>query len=141
VSIATRQWVVDNLAFSRDSQHLDLLDPNLTTTALIAFLVELLHARDGAWQNGGVLVTSVRSDHPTADGPDGHQGGNAIDFVDALGAPEHLLIDVQACDAARGIGCGGRYQEFAPALGGYSPESKLFEDNNEDHIHVQVVGY
>src|ERR1700692_417494 len=139
MSIETRASICDWLAFSADSRRADLMDPNLTTTDLIEFLVQLRVYRP---QPQSVLVTSVHSDHPTIDGPDGHNpGGTAIDFVDNLGAPEHLLADVQKCPNGRGIGAGGSYQQYAAALGGYSPESKLFEDNNSDHIHVQVVGY
>lgn len=141
MSLDTRTWVCDNVAFTAASQRSDLMDPALTTTGLIAFLVELLHARSGVWQNKGVVVTAVRSDHPTPDGPNGHQGGNAIDFGDSNGASGHLAHDVQACDGALGIGLGGEYKAYAVELGGYGPASKLFEDNNTNHIHVQVVSY
>lgn len=141
MSIETRTWVCSQLAYTDNTQQSDLMNPNLTTTELIAFLVELLYARGGAWQNKNILVTAVRTDHPTQDGPDGHSGGNAIDFADNNGAPGHLLADVQSCEQAKGIGCGGEYQQYAAALGGYSAQSKLFEDNSTNHVHVQVLNY
>lgn len=136
----TRNWVADGLVFSAESQVSDIKDASLTTDGLILFLEELLTMRDGVWQHT-VDVTAVRSDHPTYDGPDGHSGGNAIDFVSTVFAPEHLIADIQKCQMAKGIGLGGAYQMYANELGGYNEQSKLFQDNDETHIHVQVVGY
>lgn len=139
-----RSWVCGELAYSNEaSQRRDLMDPNLTTDALIEFLHQLLKCRNGVWQGQKVCVTSVRSDHLTIDGMHGHNpGGNAIDFVDNTGgAKRHLISDVQSCSNADGIGLGGTYQQYGEGLGGYGPASKLFQDNSSDHIHVQVVNY
>lgn len=143
MSIEVREWVCTQLSFQRDSQQTDLLNPSLTTTELIAFLQELLLIRNGIWQNHALIVTAVRSDHLSYDGPNGHAGGNAIDFSQngPDDAKEHLVRDCQACDGAKGIGLGGPFQEVADACGGYNPQSKLFQDNDTDHIHVQVVDY
>lgn len=140
MSLETRQWVCDRLAFTTGTQRNDLMDPTMTSTALISFLWELLTIRDGVWQKN-IVVTSVRSDHPTQDGPNGHQGGNAIDFITADSAKRHLITDTQACEAAKGIGLGGLYRQYSDDCGGYSQGSKLFADNDQDHIHTQVVGY
>ena len=141
MSQQTRQWVCAQLKFTDDTQQADLMDESRTTTTLIAFLQELLTTRDGVWCNK-LEVTAVRTDHPTDDGPDGHSGGNAIDFAPLVDdADMHLIQDIQACPDARGIGLGGYYQQFAAACGGYGPDSKLFPDNVTNHIHVQVVGY
>ena len=142
MSIAARQAVCDALNFSDDTQRSDLMTPALTSTELIAFLQELLGMRGGVWRHK-LTVTAVRSDHPTPDGPNGHEGGNAIDFVETEvgNAPVHLIGDVQACPDARGIGLGGYYQDFAEDFGGYSASTKLFEDNSSSHIHVQTAGY
>jgi hypothetical protein len=145
MSAETRQWVCDQLVFTDDTQKADLLNADPATgtqTNLIAFLQELLTARGGVWQGGKLEVTAVRTDHPTPDGPNGHEGGNAVDFAPVTDdADLHLIQDVQACVDARGIGLGGYYQQFADACGGYSEQSKLFPDNVSPHIHVQVVGY
>jgi hypothetical protein len=133
-----RQWVVDHLLFTDDTQKSDLLDPNLTTDTLIAMLDAQLHIRDGVWQNQ-LTVTAVRSDHPTPDGPNGHEGGNAIDLWNS--ARLHLIEDAQNNDLALGIGLGGPFQDYAAQCGGYNPQSKLFVDNDSDHLHIQVVGY
>jgi hypothetical protein len=144
MSQQTRQAVCDAFAQINDSQKTDLMneDPATgTSTALIAFLQQLFAARDGVWI-GRLVCTSVRTDHPTPDGPNGHQGGNAIDFGQVNDVADlHLIADVQSCSGALGIGLGGPYQAYAEACGGYGPGSKLFEDNSSDHIHVQVVGY
>lgn len=136
-----RQWIAYQLAYTDATQKSDLLNPAQTTDDLLNFLWDLLHVRAGVWQRKALLITAVRADHPTQDGPDGHAGGNAVDFADNNGAPGHLLADVQACSSAKGIGVGGEYRSYADALCGYSASSRLFEDNATDHIHVQVVGY
>jgi len=142
MSQETRAWVCERLHFTDDTQEPDLMDPSKTSTNLIAFLQELLTARSGIWYKR-LQVNAVRTDHPTPDGPNGHEGGNAIDLAqygedDALC---HLTADVQACENAKGIGLGGPFQQCADALGGYNEQSKLFQDNDTDHIHIQVVGY
>jgi hypothetical protein len=140
-----RQAICDAFGQIDESQRADLMneDPETgTTTELIQFLQQLFAQRDGVWV-GKLVCTAVRSDHPTYDGPDGHSGGNAIDFsqIGEDDAAEHLLQDTQSCAQAKGIGVGGPFQSVAGTCGGYCEESKLFEDNNTDHIHVQVVGY
>lgn len=151
MSSQMRQYVCDNLLFSRDSDRADLmddggagaeLDTHGTSSQLISFLEELLGQRGGVWKRR-LLVTAVRSDHPSPDGPNGHAGGNAIDFSEpgVDDAIVHLVQDVQRCPAALGIGLGGPFQAAAAACGGYDEGSKLFEDNSTDHIHVQVKGY
>ena len=139
MSAQTRQAVVSYFRTISDSQRSDLLDPDLTTTTLIAFLQELFDIRNGVWR-GQIDCLSVRSDHPTYDGPNGHSGGNAIDYWNG-DARQHLIEDAQACVDARGIGLGGPFQQYAAACGGYSPQSKLFQDNDSDHLHTQVQGY
>ena len=129
-----------------DVQRADLMNENPytgTTTNLILFLQQLFALRGGVWQ-GKLVCTAVRSDHPTIDGPQGHNGGNAIDFSQVASPDDavvHLVKDVQSCSAARGIGLGGPFQAAADVCGGYNPVSKLFEDNDTDHIHVQVTDY
>jgi len=139
MSIEARQAVCDSFRTISDGQRADLMDPSLTTTELILFLQQLFAARDGVWK-GLIDCLSVRSDHPTYDGPNGHSGGNAIDYWNG-DAREHLIQDAQSCDQAKGIGLGGPFQQYADACGGYNEASKLFEDNPSDHLHTQVVGY
>jgi hypothetical protein len=144
MSTQARQSVCDAFGQITDGQRADLMneDPATgTSTALIAFLQELFTQRDGVWV-GKLVCTAVRSDHPTYDGPDGHSGGNAIDYGQINDdADEHLIEDTQDCPGALGVGLGGPYQAYADACGGYNAQSKLFEDNSTDHIHVQVCGY
>lgn len=141
MSLETREWVADCFGEITTEQRNDLMNPALTTTSLIAFLQELFMERNGVWV-GRLVCTAVRSDHPTNDGPDGHAGGNAIDFAQIENdASQHLIKDVQLCEGAKGIGLGGPYQPYAEACGGYNEESKLFQDNGTDHVHVQVQGY
>lgn len=135
-----RDAICAELTFQKESQKSDLLDPSITTETLLTFLSELLSRRDGIWK-GKLVVTSVKSDHDD-DGPNGHFGGNALDFAaiqdDANG---HLIADAQACEDARGIGLSPYYWNYVPALGGFNEASKLFADQGGQHIHVQVVGY
>lgn len=148
MSVQVRQEIVSQLRFSSDpsqaeGQRDDLLtfDSNNpshpaqgTSTQLIAFLQELLNARGGIWR-GKLEVLAVRSDHPTQDGPNGHSGGNAIDFAPIVDdADGHLMNDINNCGDAEGIGLGGKYKVF-----GYT--GKEFQDNDSDHIHVQVQTY
>ena len=144
MSQETRALVCGYFAQIDDSQKTDLMneDPATgTSTALIEFLTQLFAARDGIWV-GRLVCTSVRTDHETPDGPNGHEGGNAIDFGQVNDVADlHLIADVQSCPGALGIGLGGPYQAYAEACGGYGPATKLFKDNQTDHIHVQCVAY
>lgn len=144
MSQAARQFVCDSFGSITNGQRADLMneDPATgTSTALIAFLQQLFTVRYGIWA-GRLVCTAVRTDHLTPDGPNGHEGGNAIDFGQVSDVADlHLLADVQSCSGALGIGLGGPYQGYAEACGGYNAKSKLFEDNSTDHLHVQVVGY
>jgi hypothetical protein len=144
MSTQARQAVCDAFGQIDDVQTADLMNEDPTTgtsTALIAFLQQLFAARDGVWVDK-LVCTAVRTDHPTYDGPDGHSGGNAIDYAQITDdADQHLIEDTQSCPGALGIGLGGPYQDYADACGGYNATSKLFEDNNTNHLHVQVVGY
>lgn len=143
MSAVERQAVCDAFGQISDGQRADLMNEGDggTTTELILFLQQLFACRFGVWI-GKLVCTAVRSDHPTIDGPDGHNGGNAIDFGQITDdADLHLIQDVQSCSAAKGIGLAGPYQQYAEQCGGYGPGSKLFEDNQTDHIHVQVVTY
>ena len=145
MSQQARQAACDAFGQIDDVQRADLMneDPNTgTTTNLILFLQQLFAQRNGIWV-GKLVCTAVRTDHPTYDGPNGHSGGNAIDFsqIGQDDAVVHLVQDVQACAQAKGIGLGGPFQAAANACGGYSEQSKLFQDNSQDHVHVQVVGY
>ena len=144
MSAEAREFACDAFGQITAGQRADLMNEDPATgtqTALIAFLGELFTERDGIWV-GKLVCTSVRSDHPTPDGPNGHQGGNAIDYAEIYpSAGLHLVADTQSCPAALGIGLGGDYQAYAEACGGYSPVSKLFQDNDQTHIHVQCVGY
>lgn len=146
MSDATREFVCQSFGQITDEQRGDLMnaDPATgTSTELIEFLQELFTCRAGVWI-GKLKCSSVRRDHPTPDGPNGHQGGNGVDFTqiaDPDDAVVHLVQDVQSCTAAKGIGLGGPFQKAADYCGGYNSTSRLFQDNNTDHIHVQVVGY
>jgi len=118
----------------------DLLDSTITTDKLISSLSEILSIRNGVWR-GNIYITAVRTDHPTYDGPNGHSGGNAYDCYILIDAKKHFIEDQQSCLDARGVGLGGVYQEYADQCGGYNETSKLFQDNESDHVHIQVVGY
>ncbi len=132
----TREAISAELVFTDDTQKSDLLDESLTSTELIEFLQQLLSIRDGVWKGKKLEVLSVRTDHPTEDGPDGHQGGNAIDFAPILDdADVHLMQDLNNCPRAMGVGLGGFYQKYLGLL------THGFTDNSEPHIHVQVLNY
>jgi hypothetical protein len=146
MSVAAREAVCNAFGQITAGQRADLMndDPNTgTSTDLIAFLQKLFAIRNGVWV-GKLVCEAVRSDHPTYDGPDGHSGGNAIDYSQIANpddAAEHLVADTQSIEEAKGIGCAGPFKAVAAQLGGYNAQSKLFEDNDTDHLHVQVVGY
>lgn len=152
MTLAVREAVCNAFGQITAGQRADLMDDanggtelatHGTSTTLIEFLSQLFAIDDGKWE-GKLVCTAVRSDHPTPDGPNGHEGGNAIDYSQIANpdnAPEHLVADTQSCENARGVELNGPFKVAAQACGGYSAASKLFEGDDTDHLHVQVVGY
>ena len=139
--MSDRQALVDRLHFTDDSQRSDLLNPALTDENLILaleFMVPLCLK--------GVLITAVRSDHPTYDGGPtghGHNGGKAIDFWTA--SPDDTDVVEVVVAAARTpyfwtVGLGGSAKQFVSYVTWpEQPPFVLFMDNNTDHLHAQCA--
>jgi hypothetical protein len=99
MSIETRQALVDDprLVFTDpESQRADLLDPNVTNTWLVQFLLQLL-----ATSGHPILITSLVSDH---DPGTFHEPGRAVDLWHADWEEEgdDAIEDVLAAAAAIG---------------------------------------
>ncbi len=136
MSILTRKAICADLSFTNCTQERDLMDKSLTSPELVEFLSQLLSIRGGVWKGKKIEVLSVRTDHPTPDGPNGHQGGNAIDLAPIIDdADVHFMKDLNSCSRAMGVGVGGMYRQYLSLL------ARGFEDNNTSHIHVQVLNY
>jgi hypothetical protein len=105
LSIETRQALVDDprLVLSNDKQRADLLDPNLTDTWLVEFLIELLDT-----QAHPILITALNTDH---DPGTYHELGRGVDLwhADWETVGDAAIVDV--LDAAAIIGTEG-----SPAL-------------------------
>lgn len=144
MSIAARQALVNSgkLVFQNPSQKSDLLNPNLTTTELIAALIYLTHVR--GWY---IEITAVRRDHHD-DGPRGHAGGKAFDgwplasshpgdYLDANDPRfQHYLVDLADIPYLYQIGLAGS-ADTAENRGCAGPT--VFEDSGADHVHGGVT--
>jgi hypothetical protein len=147
MSILARQTLVydrGDVFFQRQSQRLDLLNPALTRTELIALFTYI------ADMGVPIEFTAIRSDHSddSALGPHSHANGAAADFwflthrepgawLDA-GSPlfRSYLRIIARSQWCEGIGLGGSANtpENMAACNG-----KGFPDDKQDHIHVQVT--
>lgn len=134
--------------YTAGSQKIDLLNPRLTNTYLIALLDYLL-------QKGYKIgITSVRSDHHD-DGPHGHAGGFAFDgwpcvttaplsWMDAADPKfQAYLVDLGAFANIRQIGLAGtadtQINKQATGLPYEDWSQKcVFSDTGDDHIHHGV---
>jgi hypothetical protein len=145
LSIETRQALVDDprLVLSNDSQRADLLDPNLTDTWLVEFLLQLINT-----QAHPILVTAINTDH---DPGTYHELGRGVDLWNAdweqIG--DNAIVDV--LDAAAMIGTDGSPTLVEVGLSGTAAEYaayvawpmtatvfvESYGDENE-HVHFAV---
>ena len=129
------------------TQRADLLDSGWTDSGLVAFLLDI--------KNAGFYfeVTSVRRDHPSVDGPNGHNpGGRGVDGW-PLNTPTHGdympatsphfadFLEAAAASAWRfQIGLGGSSDTPAnlAAIGGQAAvdAGTAFQDNATEHVHL-----
>jgi hypothetical protein len=91
MSIETRKKLVDDgrLVLTHHSQRADLLDPELTNTWLVEFLLKLLDA-----QEHPILITAVRTDH--APGTFHNPPGRGVDLwhADWSSVGDEKIVDV-----------------------------------------------
>lgn len=138
MSLEARQKLVTQLKFTDDSQRSDLLDPTITST----FLVELIQSIANHCPKG-LLLTAVRTDHPTYDGgPDGHghNAGKAVDLWTASSNDDDILEVIQAVAHSPYVwtcGLGGSAKRFSSYVTWPANPFVFFLDNDTDHIHIQ----
>jgi len=142
MSLSAREALVSSgLTFTDATQKPDLLDPAKTNTWLIDALARLKKAYPG-----GVLITAVRTDHPTQDASWQHSGGDAVDCYPAdwaKGEDTAVLRFAQAvatCADWRNIGLGGKAMGAWKVLTpwGNIAGHTLFQDNSSSHFHLSV---
>jgi hypothetical protein len=141
MSEQTRESLVSKLFFQDTDSKTDLLNPDLTSTNLIAILVSVLAA------GYNLEITAVRTDHH----PDGylgvhsHQAGRAVDCW-PLNSPKMgdymdpntsdfmmFLRDTKRINQVAQIGLGGSaFTTSNVAVLG----SLGFQDNGADHVHI-----
>ncbi len=148
MSIQARDQLVNGheTVFQRNSQRIDLLNPSLTQTQLIALLLELT-------AKGHILLfTAVRSDHHDDSGlgrPPAFIGTHAhgwaadcwllnstapTDFVDADDARfQRFLADAAASPWLHQIGLAGSADIAANRA---AAGSTVFSDDGADHVHL-----
>ncbi len=148
MSIQARDALVNgpNTKFQHNSQRIDLLNPNLTQTDLIALLTEL------AGKGHIILFTAVRSDHHDDSGlgrPPGFIGTHAhgwaadvwplnspdpTDFIDAGDARfQQFLQDAAASSWLHQIGLAGTAFTTANQT---AAGPTAFHDDGADHVHL-----
>jgi hypothetical protein len=150
MSVEARQALVSSLVFQDEhngtatpTQRGDLLDPSLTDSGLVALLDDVLALHPF------FEVTSVRRDHPTDDGPNGHRGGKAIDgwplrsqtpgdYADAEGPEMTATLEAAARSSwLYQVGLGG----LADTPGNAAIAGRTcFCDNQFDHVHLGARG-
>jgi len=127
----------------------DLLDFSKTQTDLIALLARAaLPASDGGL-GFDVLLTAINSDHhdDSCLGIHTHHSGYAVDIgtvngVDIGDNPQTLLF----CQAMAGnnkwvvkVGLGGPASAFMQQLSISFPQTIVFVDNQQPHVHLQTI--
>lgn len=136
MSITARQELVAKLLFIDGEAKADLLDPEKTNTWVIAALEDFRNR-----YAGDITITSVRSDHSN-DGcsPHSHASGDAWDMaVDDWGQALRALCFMakQNPTFIYEVGKGGIAQQHDP--GGWPGDFDIFDDNDQDHIHVSAA--
>ena len=145
MSQAAREALVANpkLSFTDDSQKPDLLDESITNTYLIAMLQWMM---DNCPED--IMLTAVRTDHPTVDGAWEHSGGNAVDCYplhwegreqEACCAVMKGLADNPYCEQ---VGLGGVTQQWKSYVtwpSAPSGDDFVFDDVPVDHLHASCA--
>ncbi|GEM_PF-3489397 len=148
MSIQARDQLVNGPAtvFQRNTQRIDLLNPDLTQTQLIALLTEL------AAKGHIILFTAVRTDHhddsglgraPAFIGTHAHgwaadvwilNSTNPTDFIDASDKRfQQFLADAAASPWLHQIGLAGSAD--VPANRSAAGDT-VFSDDGGDHVHL-----
>jgi hypothetical protein len=146
VSLETRQRLVDDprLVLAHHSQRADLLDPELTNTWLVEFLLRLLDAQDHP-----LLITAVRTDHTP--GTYHNPPGRGVDLwhADWASVGDERIVDVMHAAgivAASGeptlveVGLSGTaayYITYVTWPAGCDVFIESYGDDNE-HLHFAV---
>jgi hypothetical protein len=140
MSLAARQKLVNELIFKPGEEigKADLLDPSLTSTNLIAYLLDIL-------DYGHIIeVTMVRTGHHD-DGPHGHAGGFAIDCWPLNTRTEGDWMDPDSehfRDFLEDAGKSPWRYQVGLAGTAQKPENfraagdSAFADDGADHIHL-----
>lgn len=134
-----RAEVVAILEFNDEAARADLLDETRTNTYLIALLSDLI----GRYDRGGILITAVRTDHPTPDGAWAHSGGYAVDLVPAEWSQENAIALLRAAAAnpyVWAVGLGGSFYGLESYVT-WPNDGKctIFQDNDETHLHLDAA--
>jgi hypothetical protein len=80
------------------------------------------------------FISAINSDHPTQDGPHGHNGGYCVDlYAVNTGDMLALIKKINADPHVTQVGLGGAYKNYAGSV-----TKKKFMDNNQTHVHLSV---
>lgn len=134
-----RETLVSKLHFANAVEKADLLDATKTHDNLIAMLAVFVG------QGYDLIITSVRSDHgdDSALGPHGHSAGYAVDVWLPLFCSSRFFDDaIYKNPYVTKLGLGGVFQtEYgAKRPRGIFNGTLVFDDNTQDHIHLQSAG-
>lgn len=139
MSIETRTQLIQNpkLSFTDETQESDLLNPDLTNTWLIQMLSTLLED-----SLEPIMITAVRSDHPTSDSSWSHSGGLAVDCYPKnwQGREQEAVVNVFRALVKNpylwAVGLGGITQQWQTYVTWPTENFVIFEDNAADHLHI-----
>lgn len=144
MSIETRQKLVDDprLVLTHQSQRADLLDPDLTDTWLVQFLLTLIETAGHP-----IMVTAINSDHAPGTY---HGDARGVDLwhADWAAVGDEKVVDVML--AARDIDCAGEPALVEVGLSGDAARMQSYvtfccpnvfvEDwgDGNEHLHFAV---
>lgn len=147
MSAIARKLATDSVTIQNDVARGDLLDESLTQTDLVALVLRAATPSSAGGLGFRLLLTAINSDH----GPDppgsihGHKEGFAVDVGTIDGS------DVGANSATLGfclamgqhnqwvtkIGLGGDARAWLAQVTAACPDTVVFADNDQPHIHLQ----
>lgn len=141
MSLQTRQGVANLLTFNDEQARLDLLDPEVTNTWLIALLADVIER-----SLHPLLVTAVCRDHSNDGSGHSHHEGWAVDLWHAnwmtIGDERILDVLIACADSPYvwTIGLGGKAQQYFSAVSRACHDRRqvVFMDDGEDHVHLQA---
>jgi hypothetical protein len=134
MSIETREKLVADprLVFTHHSQRTDLLDPELTNTWLVEFLLRLIET-----QAHPILITAIRTDHDP--GTWHNPPGQGVDLwnADWSSVGDEAIVDVMHAAGIIAARTAAYYETYVT----WPPSCDVFVEDygfDNEHVHFAV---